>query len=158
MSDDEVTFNIDGLDKLLSALKGKPPTASIGVPGTPRTKDGNGKGPELTNAQVGAFHEFGTSKLPVRSFLRVPLIDHLAKRLESKGLLDQHLLQQVIATRSPIPWAEAVVKTAAEIVDEAFETSGFGKWPPSDMRHKQNPQTLIETSQLRESIVTEVKR
>lgn len=154
MADDETTFQIAGLDKLLKALKAKPPTARIGIAATPRT----GKSDRLTNAQIGAFHEFGTSKLPQRSFLRVPIIDHLAKRLESSGLLDKDLLAQVIASGSVFPWVEQIVFTAEDIVDEAFATGGYGKWIPSDMRYKQNKQTLIETSQLRDAIVTEVKK
>ncbi len=50
-----------------------------------------------------------------------------------------------------------VAVVAEGIVAEAFDTGGFGQWPPSDMTHKKVHQTLVETQQLRNSITSEVK-
>lgn len=152
--DDNTTVNVEGLDKLLKALKAKLPVVKIGVLGN-SGRSGSKKQP--TNAQIGVWHEFGTKNLPQRSFLRVPLADNLAKELESSGALDESTFKEVIKEGTIIPWMKKVAVLAEGIVAEAFATGGFGKWKPSDMRHKKNHQTLVETQQLRDSITSEVK-
>lgn len=153
MSDDGLEMKLDGLDKLLKALKAKPPVARVGIlgDGKPRTEGGK------SNAEIGAAHEFGTSTLPQRSFLRVPLIDNLDKRLESSGAFDKAAMADVLRSGSVVPWVKKVAVIAEGIVFEAFDTGGFGKWVPSNMDRKKNHQTLVETQQLRDSITSEVK-
>lgn len=153
MSDNGITLNVQGLEKLLKALKQKPPTARVGIlgQGTARS-DG-----ELSNAQIGAFHEFGTSRHPVRSFLRLPISALLNKELAASGLLKKEQMAEVLKTGSVIPWLKKVVLVAERIVLGAFDTGGYGTWIPSNMAHKKNFQTLVETQQLRNSITSEVK-
>lgn len=156
MSDD-TTFDITGLNKLLAALKGKPPTARIGIAATPH----QGKnGSKISNAQLGAVHEFGTSSIPQRSFLRVPLMEQLGKKLEQSTLLDTDMLAQVIATKTVVPWVEGILKVAKEVVDGAFTSGGYGKWPAwkNPSYKNQTGQLLRDTDQLREAIVTEVRK
>lgn len=152
MSSDEV-FNIRGLDKLAKAFKVKPPTARIGILGSKDARQGD----ETSNATVGAAHEFGTSKLERRSFLREPLKDHLDKAIESSHLGDKETLNEVIKTGDITGWVKQIAVLAEGIVLEAFNSNGYGKWKPSDMRYKKNHQTLIETQQLVRSITHEVK-
>lgn len=111
----------------------------------------------ITNAAVGAAHEFGTSKLPQRSFLRVPLGDNLPKRVEEAGLLDRNVVMDVIKTKTVVPWLKKVMILCEDIVLGAFDSGGYGKWKPSNMTNKKNKQTLVETQQLRNSITSEVK-
>lgn len=157
MSDDsETTLETPGLDRLIKAMKLAPPVARVGILGSKSArKNEAGSGPN--NAEVGAAHEFGTTKIPQRSFLRVPISDHLAKVMERTGALDQEVLADVIRSGTIIPWVQKIAKLAEGIVIEAFDNSGYGKWVPSIMRYKAVKQTLVETTQLRESITSEVK-
>lgn len=109
------------------------------------------------NAEIGAKHEFGEDGMPQRSFLRVPLIDHLNKYIESSGLFSKQVLQQVIAERSIRAWVQNIGLVAETVIGEAFDSGGFGKWKPSNMKYKKVHQTLVETQQLRNSITSEVK-
>ncbi len=151
MSDD-VTLKVDGLEKLLKALKAKPPVARVGILGSKNARSGKVN----SNATVGAAHEFGTSKLPIRSFLRVPLTEHLQKQLEKSGLLDKDAMAEVIKKGTLLPWIKKVAIVGEGIVLDAFATGGFGKWKPSNMDKKVLKQTLLETTQLRNSITSEV--
>lgn len=149
-------LRLHGLDQLLKALKAREPTARIGILGSGQRA---GKGSPPSNATIGAWHEFGTSKMPMRSFLRVPLTDHLNDRLASAGAFDPETLKAVIASGSLIPWIKKVMIVAKVIVLEGFDTGGFGKWPDlaqSTWSKKKVQQILVETQQLRNSITTEV--
>ncbi len=152
--DDVVVIKTEGLDKLLRALKQNLPTARVGILGSDDVRSTKGN---PSNATIGAAHEFGTSKLPMRSFLRVPITEHLQSKMESSGALDKQVLKQVIAEGSVVPWMKKIAVLAEGIVAEAFATGGYGKWMPSNMDNKKNHQTLVETQQLRDSITSEVK-
>ncbi len=152
MDDDTLKLDTRGLDGLMKALKGKLPVVRIGILGNRNSRSKGG-----SNAAIGAIHEFGSSELPVRSFLRVPLADHLQKTLEKNGALDKDTIAQVIKVGSIVPWLQKVAITAEEIVLTGFDTGGYGKWKPSNMAHKKVHQTLVETQQLRNSITSEVK-
>lgn len=148
-----VEMTTDGLDKFIKALKMEPPEARVGILGS---KAARSKG-ENNNATIGAAHEFGTETLPIRSFLRVPIAENLDKYLENSGAFDADALAQVMKQKSLIPWYKKMVVVAERIVLDGFDTAGFGKWKPSNMKDKKNHQTLVETKQLRDSITSEVK-
>ena len=161
----EQRLNLDGLDQLLKALKDRSkPFIRIGILGanatTPhitKNEDGTDK-VGSTNAQIGAAHEYGTERLPQRSFLRVPLKKHLNKSLEASGALDKRTFENVIKEGSIIPWLTKVSIVAEGCVASAFNTADDGTWPESNMDKKKNHQTLVETQQLRNSITSEIKR
>lgn len=158
MSDEDkpgVEMNTKELDALIKALKGKLPMGRVGVLGQKGVRANPKAGP--SNAEVGASHEFGTDKLPIRSFLRVPISDNLQKYLENSGAFDKEALKKVVSTATVVEWLKKVCVVAEAIVADAFNSGGFGKWTPSDMTHKKNHQTLVETQQLRNSITSEVK-
>lgn len=142
------------LDALIKALKESKARGRIGILG-PSVRSVDGKA--VNNAVIGAAHEFGTSKLPQRSFLRMPLADRLPQEVLKAGLLDKDVVTEVIKTKSVVPWLKKIMVLANSVVLEAFDTGGFGKWQPSNMKNKKNAQTLVETGQLRDSITTEVK-
>lgn len=157
---DETTVNINHwwLDHVIKMLANKTPTARIGVLANQTTRSVTGVGKNNpNNAEVGAAHEFGTSTLPVRSFLRMPISTMLQKRLESSGAFDNDTLSEVVKQGSVVPWVKKMAALAESIVLEAFDTGGFGKWKKSNMDHKKTKQTLVETQQLRDSITSEVK-
>jgi hypothetical protein len=151
----ESRLELKGLDKLLKALKQKPPSIKVGILGDSAPRDGGGP----NNASIGAVHEFGNSTHPQRSFLRIPISKNLKKKMEQSGAFDKATFQKVMAEGSIIPWATKVGFLAVECSIDAFaEGGGKGnRWKPSDMRRKKVHQTLVETQQLRNSITSEVK-
>jgi phage gpG-like protein len=157
MSDDTVTINVKGLDQLLKALKAGPPIARVGILGDKTARSGDGS--FQTNAEIGAAHEFGTSKMPARSFLRVPISQNLQKEMENSGALDKKTLNEVVKQGSVLPWVKKIAILAEGIVADAFDTGGFGKWPGwKNPNYTNNSgQLLVDTKQLRDSITSEVK-
>lgn len=156
MSDDDTVYlNTKGLDGLVKAMKENLSRARVGVLGAKTLR----KSPGDTNAGIGAIHEFGSSKMPQRSFLRVPISDNLQKRMESSGALDKDVLKDVIKQGTFIPWLKKMAVLAEQIVAEAFETQGFGKWPAWRTPGYKNEHNRIldDTGQLKDSITSEVK-
>lgn len=146
-------FDTKNLEKIIRALKkGGNAGVKIGIFG----KNAARQGSDLNNATIGAFHEFGTIHVPKRSFLKMPITERLKPELEKSGAFDEATIKEVVKLGTIKPWLDKVAITAEAVVMDAFDTGGFGKWTPSDMTHKQNQQTLVETQQLRNSITTEV--
>jgi phage gpG-like protein len=175
MSDEAFTLNTKNLDGLLKALKTNMSKARVGilgqktVRGQVEVKGGKsvnatsgvtpkGKIDVTTNAAVGALHEFGTDKMPQRSFLRVPLSDHLQKELEGSGAFSPDELKKVVKEASMLPWLTRISIIAEKIVQGAFDSGGYGKWPAWEKGYTNNSgQILVDTQQLRNSITSEVK-
>lgn len=153
MSKDGTTINVEGLDGLIKALKTKAPKARVGI------INKNGRNDGETNATIGAAHEFGTSSIPQRSFLRVPIATGLKKEMEKSKLLDKDTLKAVVKGGSIKPWLEQVCIAAEACVARAFATGGDGKWPAWKNPNYENNtgDLLVDTQQLRESIAHEVK-
>jgi phage gpG-like protein len=156
--DGDTTVNVKGLDQLLKALKvDRLPVARIGILGGGAVRKGAGP----SNAEVGAVHEYGSPArgIPQRSFLRIPISENLDKRMVNIGAADQDALTQVIKTGSLLPWLTKVAALAEQIVFDAFDTGGFGKWPAWKSKAYTNNtgMLLVDTQQLRNSITTEVK-
>lgn len=156
---DDDTVNVRGLEKLLKALKAKPPSSRVGIIGSPPREKKDGEKSAPTNAEVGATHEFGTSTHPVRSFLRVPISENLQKEMQARGLLNKDTLAEVIKLGSILPWMTEVALSAEACVLDAFDTGGNGKWPAWKTPNYTNNagQLLVDTHQLRDSITTAVK-
>lgn len=144
-------FNDKNLMKMIKALK-QVPQAKVGILGdkNARSKD------KLTNAQIGAKHEFGEDGMPIRSFLRFPISTYLQKYLDNSGAFNKDTLSEVIKLGTIKPWVQKIAITAESIVQEAFATGGFGQWKPSHMEDKKVHLTLVETQQLRNSITSRV--
>lgn len=158
MSDEAYTLNTKNLDKLLKALKAKPPMAKIGIMGD---KVARSKSGALSNADIGAKHEMGdpSQGLPQRSFLRIPLIDNLYKYLVASGAFDKKVLARVIKEGTLTPWVKVMAVTGEQIIGDGFMTGGFGKWAPWASKSYENNtgMILVDTTQLRDSITSEVK-
>ncbi len=158
MSDETLTFNIQGLEKLLKALKAKPPQARVGILSSGATRgDNNGS----SNAEIGAVHEFGAPKrnIPPRSFLRVPISENLGKEMEKSGAFDADTISEVLKEGSVIPWLRKIAVLAEGCVSDAFATGGGGKWAPWKRANYTNNANmlLVDTTQLRASVTSEVK-
>lgn len=170
MSDDDTKgfeYKDMGLEALLKALDSNV-KVKLGVLGgkTTRTeaeeevkKHGlkEATKPLLTNAEVGLFAEFGTEHTPIRSWLRVPIIDNLQKYMAKAGAFKKEVIAQIIQDKSLVPFMRKVGLVGERIVQDGFDSGGFGKWPESNMDYKKNHQTLVETQQLRNSVTSEVE-
>jgi len=176
---DDSTFDDRQLMQLVKALKGEMPRARVGILGQKtirrgadseketvsvninlnQKKLGFKQGAVSTNAAVGAVHEFGTEHIPQRSFLRVPISEHLPKRMEEAGAFNPETIKEVLKEGSVKPWLETIAAMAKGIVIEAFATGGFGKWVAWQTPGYENNtgQLLKDTQQLSESITWEVK-
>lgn len=100
-------------------------TVKVGLPADKVGGQIYGEG--VTVMQIGAQHEYGTEKMPARSFLRMPFDlkrDPIRQFIESefKAVFDQR--------RTAIDALERVGLYATNISKEAFRTNGFGQWVP----------------------------
>lgn len=177
MSDDNDTFSLNtkNLDGLLKSLKSNMRKARVGILGEKtvrnnalpegKTKSVNAAGARpkkfdaSTNAAIGAIHEFGIpGKMPVRSFLRVPIAEHLNKELENSKAFSDEEMKNVIKEGSTGPWLQRIGILAEKIVMTAFETGGYGKWPKWKKGYENNTgDILVDTQQLKRSITSDVK-
>lgn len=152
MADDVIDMN--GLDKILKALKGKPPVIRVGIFGSHNARNDKSG---LSNSDIGAEHEFGSSKMPRRSFLRVPLSDNLDKKIASSGLITEDSLKQVLKIGSIIPWCKTIAQIAESVVQDAFNSNGNGQWAPWKNGYTSLTGNILKnTQQLAESISSEV--
>ena len=149
-----VKGNTDGLDRMLKNVSSKL-VAKIGIFGGGDREEG-----ELSNVEVGASHEFGvfSKNLPRRSFLRDPISlkrKELIKKAESiiKDNIDKEGGDKRIF--------EIIAAYGEKIVQEAFETGGYGTWQPlsqGTINSKGSSQILIDSAQLRKSITRKVEK
>lgn len=126
-----------------------------------------------TNAEVGANSEYGVkedicttegvevargrdpmcwSGIPVRSFLRVPIGEHLGPELAKESKIVGKVIEGKV---EGVTLADVVGVIAVRTVDDAFATGGFGQWQPNSERTtewKGSSQPLIDSNQLRDSI------
>ena len=111
-----------------------------------------------TVLDVGLMHEYGTEKIPMRSFLRAPFF---VKKKEIESFVVKQF-QKVIEKGFPAESAlELIGIKAQSISQEAFTTKGFGQWQelsPKTIEKKGSSQILIDTGTLRNSITYQVTK
>lgn len=144
-------YDDKGFQKLLAALKKEGSAARVGILGNSNTRSNAGE----TNAAIGVKHELGLG-LPVRSFLRMPIETEFQNQAKSQNLITQKTLEDVLRTGTLLPILQKMAVIGERCVLLAFDSGGFGRWKPSDMRRKKVHQTLVESQQLRNSITSEV--
>lgn len=146
MSDVEIKF--DKLKGLIRAFSGQAPEITIGID-------------DPSQAEIGIYHEFGTTNMPVRSFLRMPLLEVFPKALsENSEQFDDSVLDEVAEQESLLPWAQIIGEIGLQTVLGAFISGGYGKWQnlkPSTWARKTNAYILVETGKLMNSIKMEIK-
>lgn len=140
------------LNQLIAAMK-TAPRVRIGILNNTKRRDSG-----LSNAEVGMEHEYGTEIVPQRSFLRMPLTDHLGKFIDkSAQSFDNDSLKEVLTKKDLTPWMKKLAVIAEAVVMEGFATGGFGKWVQwSTGYSNQTGMILVDTHQLRDSITSEV--
>ena len=154
------------LKKLINALeRGKSARVHVGILGDSKPRKGKG----LSNAEIGARHEFGVG-VPQRSFLRMPLETRLRGEIEKSGTgrFNSYTMRLVLQAGSSKILLERLGKCAEFVIADAFGTEGFGTWAPwseTTRRIKAEKvaagkintlQILVESQQLRNSILSEV--
>lgn len=89
-----------------------------------------------TNAEIGGYHEFGgTSKNgkeqpPQRSFLWMPLTEQLKFTEPQMKDLKKVMWKQFFVKKSPDKFWQTLLTKALEVIEEAFDTEGYGQWKP----------------------------
>lgn len=154
MSDD-TRVNIDDaqIGRLMKALS-KPVVIRVGILGNKNSRSGHSD----SNATVGAAHEFGTSRMPRRSFLLDPLKEKLSEYVEKSGVFTDEITTQVMKDSSAGLWIRKLAAIAESVVLDAFKTNGFGRWAPWKSGYTNNTgSVLVDTQQLRNSITSDVK-
>lgn len=176
-----VNKDVRGLRELRESLRAaRSNRAQVGIFGDKAQRlDSDWNKTDLNNPTIGLIQEFGvtggfvnhksrdkyrefesnapTMKIPARSFLRVPLQDHLFTEVKKIGFL---VWREMIVKRSVVHALDALGITAFNIVQRAFATAGFGKWAPnapSTIAKKGSSKPLIDTAELRQSIHWRVK-
>lgn len=160
MSDESkiVKSDFSGLDKFVKAISTNM-IVKVGIFGAknPR-RDQKGT---LTNAEVGFIHEFGTDKIPKRSFLRMPLFlygDDILAMVKKSGAAKKLAAGKGVQVLADLGIA------CENVILRAFDSGGWGDWAPnapSTIRRKskkgrRSDSPLIDTGQLRRSIASAV--
>lgn len=157
----KVEFDMSGFNVIKKALEDNFKTR-VGILGSKASqihdaKDATGKPIDvgLTNADIGAIHEFGSGNIPRRSFLKMPLENHIGKWIRA----NKDRYYEMMTKGNVKKFYEAMGFEAEKIINEAFVTSGYGTWAPNAPRtieKKGSSMPLIDTGQLRASISSKV--
>ncbi len=148
-----VKFDLSKLQTFVKGVDDKH-QVQVGIFGNKSSRHNKGG---LTNADVGAIHEFGSYSrhIPMRSFLRMPL------HTQGHQILKQVVpgSKELIAAGKMVMLLKRLGIACENVVQAAFASRGFGTWPankPSTVRRKGSDAPLIDTAQLRRSIASRV--
>lgn len=128
------------------------PHVTVGIQGSQAVADHSGAG--ITVAQVGAYNEFGTSRIPARSFVRSTVDGN--SRLYSRMLAD--VARSWIARRLSL--AQGLGLVGAKVAGDIKLRIAAGISPPNaaaTIARKGSSTPLIDTGQLRSSITSAVR-
>ena len=154
MGKNGIKANLDGLNKLVKTLK-EDYFVRVGIIGTEAKTQHEGS--SLTNAEIGTFHEFGSDKLPQRSFLEKPLREKLNfKNAAFRKATTKEAWKQIVNKGNQKKFMQNLGAYALKVIADAFESQD---WQPLTERYvKQKEHTglstniLTATGQLRRSI------
>lgn len=151
MKQTKINFNLDGLEEIQKQVKCY--KARVGILGSDiNRQDANG----ITNSEIGVVHEFGNDKVPVRSFLRMPIMTHKKEILKEMGGTK---IRTAFAQKDYMRMFKLLGEKGRDIVLQAFETGGFGQWPDiaqSTKDAKGSSGILLDTLQLKNAISADV--
>lgn len=127
------------------------------VVGLPEGKVGSTIYPSgATVLEIAIYHEFGTVRIPQRSFLRVPFN---LKKDKLNGVIALQF-QKFLTGADAEQLLDLVGITAMNISKLAFTSLGYGEWPDitdETKKRKGSSQALIESGLLRGQITWEVR-
>lgn len=127
MADNGVKYDSSNLEQIIKALNDQM-ILRVGIIGS-KGKGQHGED-DLTNAELGTFHEFGTKKMPRRSFLEDSLKFKLSFKGEQGKELRKAFFKSFFAKKSPKEFLQNLGAECIRIIEEAFATNGFGMWKP----------------------------
>lgn len=147
-----VKLDLSGLEELKKKLP-KNMYAKVGILSADNAREG-----KFGNAELGLIQEVGSfsRNIPARSWLMMPLTERkkdIVKFLQSKKAKD------LVENADFETLLTLIGFKAEEIIDEAFTSSGFGKWKPNSpvtIKRKGSSRPLIDTSELRRAVSSEV--
>ena len=157
------TINYKGLKKLVEEMS-KQYTIKVGLLASQGGSDNVEGTTDFDLAGLGALMEYGLQdgKIPARSFLEMPITlksEEILKKVKQDYSVQEinYFLKQGKIDLLSIAYMLGV--GAVEVIQEAFETRGFGNWQenaPSTIKAKGSNMPLIDTGNLRRHIVAEV--
>lgn len=130
----------------------KKPYVKIGI----LESAGKHKNSDFTVAEVGSIHEFGSSNVPQRSFIR-STHDEIRDRILNKI---KELKTDVLLRKNSVAKALALIGLMVQSAIQKKITDGDPEWEPlkaETIEKKGSSKALIDTGQLRASIRYEVK-
>jgi hypothetical protein len=146
-----VNIRLDELNKFARTFSEAGWKVKVGVMGSKATKKHSGS----TNAAIAIAHEFGSFEkhIPARSFLRMPLFVKTAKIITTVGA---RALGYLLKGNKKSIFIELGI-TCEAIIQEAFNSGGFGFWLPRKIYGDGHP-LLWKTAQLRRSVSSTVTK
>lgn len=125
----DVKAEFKQLNNLMRVLK-KQMTLRVGIIGS--KAKAQHKNTTLTNAQLGAIHEFGSisNNIPRRSFLWDSLVHELNLNKEEAREFRKFIWMQIFQKGSVEEFYKALGSKALLAIEEGFATEGFGEWAP----------------------------
>lgn len=167
MANTQVHYDDTELNRIMKMLK-EDYVLRVGIMGSKASTQHDNKS-GVSNAELGTFHEFGTSKMPARSFLFKPLADRLQFTDPEMRQLRAAVFTQFFVKNSPKNFFMDLGTKALSVIEDAFNTNGFGEWAPlttgtekqfSKARKrnikKNGYQILTDTGKLRRSIAMKI--
>tara|TARA_R110000803_G_scaffold172825_2_gene235621 strand:- start:43 stop:513 length:471 start_codon:yes stop_codon:yes gene_type:complete len=151
----QVMLDLSGLEELKNSLP-KDIAVKVGV-----LSDGNSReGGAVGNAELGLIQELGSfsRNIPARSWLMMPLTE---RKAEIVKFLQSKKAKELVESMEFDRLLELMGLKAEGIIDKAFTSSGFGKWQPNSpatVRRKGSSRPLIDTSELRRSVSSELDK
>lgn len=149
----ETTGGLQALERRIRLLKLKKSFVKAGVLGKNKARSEG----QISNPELAAVHEYGTSRVPARPFILPPFLQNREKYLEilKKGFA------QAVTKDSPDAFLKILrllgQKMAADI---KFYVTGGGPIPPPNspetIKRKGSSRTLVDTGQLVRGVDFEV--
>ena len=130
----------------------------VGILGNKNARKDGG----TTNDEVGATHEFGSyvHKIPMRSFLRMPL--HVSAAVIVNAVVKNGMMK-LIAAGNIVQIFNNLGVACVGAISDAFATWGFGTWAPLKQatilnKIQNNPAPLVNTRQLERAVSFKVEK
>lgn len=151
----KITYSLPGLEKLSEGLA-KTYRARVGILGNDAERKDESTG--IDNATLGIIQIFGsvTKNIPPRDFLLFPIE---VKQRELVNAMRSKMVLHAIQDGNYKKVFRLLGAAGVAIVLGAFETGGFGAWAPNapaTIARKKSDRPLIDTSQLRRAITSDV--
>lgn len=168
MKQTKISFNLDGLEDIKKQV-GNTYRTRVGIIGNKAAQnhllENRGykenrthKTSTISNSELGLIQMFGsiTNGIPPRDFLLMPLITKHREIIQAFG---SGSIRDAFARGDYKKMFVLLGIKAEEIVQNAFETGGFGQWAPNEtatINRKGSSSPLIDTGQLRRAVTSDV--